>query len=243
MVKRPSPSPVYSGVMSGNILVVDDDIALAKTVEAILHRAGHTAVLAHTAEDGVRLALNDRPDLVLLDVMVPNMGGWEACQRVREHSDVPIIFLTALGQVGDVVRGLQIGADDYIVKPFNHSELLARVMAHLRRAQTDVPVQDKRRFGDGAFSIDLAAHSVEVDGRAVELTPREFQLLAALTHHAGRVVPTAELVKQAWGLKDRDAIDNIKPYIHYLRKKLEVDPASPQWILTVRGVGYRFAPD
>jgi len=229
--------------MAGNILVVDDDIPLAQTVAEILRRAGHTAVLAHTAEDGVRIALNDRPDLALLDVMVPNMGGWEACRRIREHSDLPIIFLTAMGQVDDVVRGLQIGADDYIVKPFNQSELLARVMAHLRRTQSALPSSGKLRFGDGALVIDLAAHVVEVDGRTVDLTPREFQLLAALVHHAGRVVPTAELVKQAWGLKDRDAIDNIKPYIHYLRKKLEADPASPHWILTVRGVGYRLISD
>ncbi|MFQ5437187.1 MAG: response regulator [Anaerolineae bacterium] len=229
--------------MSGNILVVDDDIALAKTVEAILRQAGHAAVLAHTAEDGVRLALNDQPDLVLLDVMVPNMGGWEACRRVREQSDVPIIFLTALGQVNDVVRGLEIGADDYIVKPFNHSELLARVMAHLRRRQTSPQLEDSLHFGNSAFVINMEAHTVEVDGRTVELTPREFQLLAALAYQAGRVVPTADLVKQAWGLKDRDAIDNIKPYIHYLRKKLETDPAAPRWILTVRGVGYRLAPN
>lgn len=229
--------------MAGNILVIDDDIALAQTIEAILRQAGHTAVLAHTAEDGVLLALNSQPDLVLLDVMVPNMGGWEACQRVREQSDVPIIFLTALGQVEDVVRGLQIGADDYIVKPFNQSELLARVMAHLRRTKTTSASDEKLRFGGGALVVDLVGHSVVVHGRIVELTPREFQLLVVLAHNAGRVIPTAELVKQAWGLKDRDAIDNIKPYIHYLRKKLEADPASPQWILTVRGVGYRFAPN
>lgn len=224
--------------MPSKILIVDDDVALNKTLEVVLGRAGHQVIQAHTAEDGVRLALTNRPDLILLDVMVPNMGGWEACRRLREQSDIPIIFLTALGQVDDVVRGLKIGADDYVVKPFNHSELLARIMAHLRRTKTDVG--SILEFGQGALILDLNAHSVEVDGRSIDLTPREFDLLTSLAENAGRVVPTSDLARQAWGLKDRDAVDNIKPYIHYLRKKLEKDPASPRWIKTIRGVGYRF---
>jgi DNA-binding response OmpR family regulator len=226
--------------MLGKILVVDDDVALAKTIETILIDAGFVAVLAHTAEDGLQLARSQKPDLALLDVMVPNMGGWEACQQLREFSDIPIIFLTALGDVENIVRGLEMGADDYLVKPFRQPEILARIKAHLRRAQPPEGVEERFTFGGGSLLVDLPAHNVKVDARNVELTPREFELLAVLVRNAGRVVTTADLVRQAWGLKDEDAQDNIKPYIHYLRRKIEADPASPRWIRTVRGVGYRF---
>lgn len=225
------------------ILVVDDDAALTKTIERILIDAGYSVILAHTAEDGVRQALTQRPDLVILDIMVPNMGGWEVCQRIREASDIPIIFLTALGNVENVVQGLEMGADDYMVKPFKHPEILARIRAHLRRRQPAAERQQKHQFGEGALSIDLSSHVVRLEGREVELTPREFELLATLVDNAGRVVPTPDLVWKAWGLKDESALDNIKPYIHYLRKKIELDPASPRWIKTVRGVGYRFADE
>lgn len=227
--------------MHQKILVVDDDFALTKTLERVLKGAGYVPVMAHTAEDGLRFTISQQPDLALLDVMVPSMGGWELCRRLREFSDIPIIFLTALGNVENVVRGLETGADDYMVKPFSHSEILARINAQLRRMKpTELPSQ-QFSFGKGALTVDLAARLVKATGRVVELTPREFELLSALVCSAGRVIPTADLVRQAWGLSDSDALDNIKPYIHYLRKKIEVDPASPRWIVTVRGVGYRFA--
>ena len=227
--------------MSGIILVVDDDIALAKTIERILNEAQFTPLLAHTAEDGVRLIQEERPDLILLDVMIPHMGGWAVCQAVRRFTQTPIIFLTALGDVENIVKGLEIGADDYMVKPFDRAEFLARIKAHLRRSQTAAPAVSRYELGDGALVVDTAAHIVTVKNETVELTPREFDLLRALAAKAGQVVPTAELVKEAWSLADQDALDNIKPYIHYLRKKIEVDPAVPRWILTVRGIGYRLA--
>ena len=227
--------------MSGIILVVDDDIALAKTIERILNEAQFTPLLAHTAEDGVRLIQEERPDLILLDVMIPHMGGWAVCQAVRRFTQTPIIFLTALGDVENIVKGLEIGADDYMVKPFDRAEFLARIKAHLRRSQTAAPAVSRYELGDGALVVDTAAHIVTVKNETVELTPREFDLLRALAAKAGQVVPTAELVKEAWSLADQDALDNIKPYIHYLRKKIEVDPAAPRWILTVRGIGYRLA--
>ncbi len=227
--------------MAAKILAVDDDVALAKTIERVLRDAEYTAVLAHTAEDGISLAQTERPDLILLDVMVPSIGGWAACRQLRQFYDGKILFLTALGDVKDIVRGLEMGADDYIVKPFNQAELLARVKAHLRRAPTAVSPIHKFESDNGSLTIDVAAHTVTVNHQQVELTPREFDLLTALVTNADRVVPTAKLVQQAWGLTDRDAADNIKPYIHYLRRKIETDPASPHWILTVRGIGYRFA--
>jgi two-component system KDP operon response regulator KdpE len=229
--------------MAGKILVVDDDAALIKTIERILIDAGYAPILAHTAEDGLRLAVEERPDLALLDIMVPSMGGWEVCRRLRELSEIPIIFLTALGDVNSVVRGLEMGADDYVVKPFKRPEILARIKAQLRRAQAPEPPTRAFDFGRGALHVDIEAHVVRIEGDEVELTPREFELLATLVQNAGRVVPTADLVRKAWGLNDDSAKENIKPYIHYLRKKIEVDPTLPRWIKTVRGVGYRFADE
>lgn len=229
--------------MSAKILVVDDDVALTHALEQMLADAGYIPLLAHTAEDGVHLALLQHPDLVLLDIMVPSMGGWEACRRIREVSQVPIIFFTALGNVEDIVTGLEMGADDYLVKPLDPAEFLARVKAHLRRMQKDAKATQKLVFGDGELTLDLAARIVTVGEREVELTPREFELFATLATNAGRVVTTADLVRQAWDMHDEAALDNIKPYIHYLRKKIEADPAAPRWIVTVRGVGYRFADE
>jgi DNA-binding response OmpR family regulator len=226
--------------MSERILVVDDDIQLTTTLGRVLRESGYDPLLAYTAEDGLRLAETQRPDLAVLDVMVPAMGGWEMCHKIRLFSDMPIIFLTALGDVTDVVRGLETGADDYLVKPFRQPELLARIKAQLRRAPENL--RDQRLvFGDDELIIDLLAHTVTVRGEEVDLTPREFELLATLAKDAGRVLSLRELLRRAWDMDYNEAKDNIKPYIHYLRKKIEEDPAAPRWIVTVRGVGYRFA--
>lgn len=233
-------SGIVCNGMPGRILIVDDDVPLTRTIERTLGRAGYTTQVAYTAEAGLHLAFAEQPDLVLLDIMVPSMGGWAFCRRVREVSSIPVIFLTALGNTENIVRGLEVGADDYIVKPFEEAELLARIKAHLRRMQTPPPAS-RLTFGEGDVVIDLQTRQVFVNGRTVELTPREFDLLMALAVQPGRVIPTADLVERAWGLKDKAASENIKPYIHYLRKKIEKDSASPRWILTVRGVGYRFA--
>jgi DNA-binding response OmpR family regulator len=226
--------------MHNKILVVDDDIALTKTLHNILLSASYVPLTARTAEAGLVQIISEEPDLVLLDVMIPTMGGWEACRRMRKLSDLPIIFLTALDHVDNVVKGLEMGADDYIVKPFEKAELLARIKAHLRRGSVPGSTAAELTFGQGAMHINLAAHELRLHGELVELTPREFELLVTLARRAGQVIPTAELVKAAWGMLDPGASDNIKPYIHYLRKKLETDPAAPRWIQTVRGVGYRF---
>lgn len=224
--------------MPHKVLLVDDDVRLTETVQSILEDAGYAPLVAHTAEDGLQMALTNEPDLAILDVMVPTMGGWEMCRRIRSFSQVPILFLTALGDVDDVVRGLEMGADDYLVKPFRQPELLARVKAHLRRA---APGSGGQRlvFGQNELVIDLVQRTVRVQGKEVELTPREFDLLAALAGDAGRVLTKGELLRSAWNMGD-EAEDNLKPYIHYLRKKIEADPAAPRWIQTARGVGYRF---
>jgi len=227
--------------MQSIILVVDDDIPLTKTVQRVLDLGNYRSVVAYTAEDGLNLAETLKPDLVLLDVMIPSMGGWAVCAAIRKTSDVPIIFLTALGDTANIVKGLEMGGDDYIVKPFEPEILLARIQAHLRRAQISEEDQTILSFGDDALIVDLNGHTVAVDGEQVELTPREFQLLTVMARNADRVLTAGELVQSAWGMESDLAQDNIKPYIHYLRKKIERDPAAPRWILTVRGVGYRFS--
>ena len=172
--------------------------------------------------------------------MMPDMDGWEACRRLRELSDVPIIFLTARTDTEDIVRGLEMGADDYIVKPYDNDELIARIKAHLRRAPKNKMVEELV-FDGGRFTINLMNREVRVDNKLQHLTPKEFALLSLLARNAGRVLTRKELVTEAWGQEYSDAIDSLKLYIHYLRKKIEKDPSRPEYILTSRGVGYRFA--
>lgn len=227
--------------MQQTILVVDDDVPLANTITSLLNSAGFTVITAYTAEDGLQQMRQAQPQLAILDIMVPIQGGLELCRRIRSFSDEPIIFLTALGDVEHVVRGLEIGADDYIVKPFRSPELVARIKAHLRRAPGTEEQAPLLIYGDNEIVIDLLARRVTLHGKEVEMTPREYDLLITLAKTPGRVRTTADLLREAWGINQAQAGDNIKPYIHYLRKKLEEDSASPRWILTVRGVGYRFA--
>lgn len=225
------------------ILLIDDDVMLTRALFTILRGVGYTPLVANTAEDGLNMMWGEKPDLLLLDVMVPNMGGWAVCEQVRRFSQVPIIFLTALGNVENVVKGLELGGDDYIVKPFEEAVLLARVKAHLRRMETAVVPNDRFILGGGDLVVDVAGHTVEAYGEPVDLTPREFSLLEMLVKNAGRVVTAQDLVREGWGMEDEAAVDNLKPYIHYLRRKLEKDSTSPRWVTTVRGIGYRLNVD
>ncbi len=224
------------------ILVVEDDISLGQTIRKVLHEADYQSLIAHTAEEGLTQVADFEPDLILLDVMVPNMGGWELCRQLRQHTAVPIIFLTALTDTQDIVYGLQLGADDYITKPFNNAEFLARIEAHLRRHQKDQP-GTKLTFGNGEIQINLENRKTIIRQKSIEFTPREYSLWAILIQNAGKVLTTEDLLTQAWGEEYADVKTNIKPYIHYLRKKVEEDPADPRWIITVRGIGYRFNDD
>lgn len=230
--------------MISKVLIVDDDVSVVGSIADLLQEDGFETLEAHTAEDGLHLALTEDPDLALLDIMIPIMGGLELCQEIRRQSDIPIIFVTALGDVDSVVTGLELGADDYLVKPFQPPVLLARVRAHMRRAQRDREPDDVLTFANGDFIINVPSRQVTVYGGLVDLTPREFSLLHVLAKNAGRVVTVTDLTEQAWGLEDSDPRRNaLKPYIHYLRKKVEQDPASPRWIVTARGVGYRFVDE
>ncbi|GIK58070.1 MAG: response regulator transcription factor [Chloroflexi bacterium] len=225
--------------MKQKILIVEDEIPFSMTLEALLRGAGYEPLVANTAEDGLELARLHWPALVLLDVMIPAMGGWALCQRIREFSAVPVVFLTAVGDTDSVVKGLKLGADDYLVKPVKSAELLARVWARLRRLE-QAATASTDSFGNGELVINRAAHQVWVRGREVELRPREYDMLLCLVDHADEVVTTVNLAMAVWGWADDTAVGGIKTYIHHLRRKIEADPALPRWIQTVRGVGYRF---
>lgn len=225
--------------MPEKILIIDDEEDTVQLISILLEKRGFEPIKAYRAEEGLRKAYRHQPDLVLLDIMMPDMDGWEVCRRLREMSDVPIIFLSARGDVKDVVRGLELGSDDYITKPYNNDELVARVRAHLRRSPRP-NISEELIFNDGDFRINFMNREVWVRGEIRHLTPKEFNLLAVLVRSAGRVVSRNELVTQAWGDEYVDAIDSLKLYIHYLRQKLEVNPEQPEYIVTSRGVGYRF---
>ena len=225
--------------MPEKILVIDDEETTVQLIGILLERRGYEVIKAYKAEDGLRRAYRSQPDLVLLDIMMPDMDGWEVCKRLREMSDVPIIFLTARGETRDVVRGLEMGADDYIVKPYDNEELVARVRAHLRRSPRP-NMSEEMVFNNGDFRINFMNREVRVRSEVKHLTPKEFNLLGVLVRNAGRVVTRTDLVTEAWGEEYSDAIDSLKLYIHYLRQKLEVNPERPEYILTLRGVGYRF---
>ena len=226
--------------MAEKILVIDDEDTTVQLISILLERRGFEVIKAYSADDGLRKAYRHQPDLVLLDIMMPDMDGWEVCKRLREMSDVPIIFLTARGDVKDMVRGLEMGADDYMPKPYDNDELVARIRAHLRRAPKP-SMAEELAFNGGEFKINFMNREVKVRNELKHLTPKEFNLLGVLVRNAGRVVPRNELVTEAWGEEYGDAIDSLKLYIHYLRQKLERDAEHPDYILTSRGVGYRFA--
>jgi DNA-binding response OmpR family regulator len=221
------------------ILVIDDEEPTVQLISMLLERRGFEVVKAYRAEEGLRKAYRHQPDLVLLDIMMPDMSGWEICKRLREMSDVPIVFLSARDEVRDIVRGLEMGADDYVTKPYDNDELVARVKAHLRRSPRP-SMSDELIFDGGEFRVNFMNREVHVQDDLNHLTPKEFNLLGVLVRNAGRVVTRTELVTQAWGEEYADAIDSLKLYVHYLRQKIETDPSRPEYILTSRGVGYRF---
>jgi DNA-binding response OmpR family regulator len=225
--------------MPEKILIIDDEEDTVYLISMLLEKRGFETIKAYKAEEGLRKAYRHQPDLVLLDIMMPDMDGWEICKRLREMSDVPVIFLTARSDVKDVVRGLEMGADDYITKPYENDELVARVRAHLRRSPRP-NMSEELVFDDGDFRINFMNREVWVRNEIRHLTPKEFNLLAVLVRSAGRVVTRTELVTQAWGEEYSDAIDSLKLYIHYLRQKVEVNAQQPEYIITSRGVGYRF---
>jgi two-component system KDP operon response regulator KdpE len=223
--------------MAQRILIIEDDNSLAGFIRWQLEREGFLVQAATRSADGLIQVREWHPDLIILDIMMPEMDGWTICQRIREMSNVPVIFMTALGAEKDVVRGLQLGADDYIVKPSGAKELVARIQAVLRRHKSNA--QREHTYSNGKLFINLDTHQVSVDGQDVELTPIEFKLLACLAEQEGKVLTHRFLLNQVWGPDYEDDRQYLKLYIWYLRQKIEDDPNDPRLILTQRGVGYR----
>jgi two-component system KDP operon response regulator KdpE len=229
--------------MLKKILVVDDEPAQLRLVEQILSGNGYGVVKAGSGEEAIRLVYEGKPDLVILDVLMPGIDGWQTCRCIREASDVPIIMLTGKrNSEDDVVRGLEYGADEYLSKPVGNRELLARVRAALRRA--DKPAAQRGRkntvFNNEYLTVDVAEHKVTVNGERLKLTPREFRLLALLVENAGHIMSHQQVLENVWGWEYIDDVDYVRIYISHLRQKIEADPSQPKYILTEPGVGYYF---
>jgi DNA-binding response OmpR family regulator len=227
----------------GTILLADDDELIVDVLQHQLEREGFQVIATGNGAEALAFARQRQPDLVLLDVMMPGMQGWEVCRELRHESDVPILMLTARGDELDRVLGLELGADDYIVKPFSFRELLARIRANLRRVErmsrTAPPLDEDKLEQIGALAIDRRRHQVLRDGKIVNLTQREYDLLLALFDANGAVARRGDLLDQVWGEQWIGDPRTVDVHIRWLREKLEADPGAPQLILTVRGVGYR----
>jgi len=226
---------------SSTILLVDDEDSIQKLLAYPLEREGFRVLQARDGEDALRLFQSEHVDLVVLDLMLPKLDGLEVCKRLRAESQVPIIMLTARDDELDKVLGLELGADDYITKPFSIREFRGRVRALLRRASASrQPGPDGDLISLDGLEIDLARRSVEVRSQQVQLTYVEFELLRILASHPGRVYSRRMLLESLWGGADYREPRTIDVHVRHLREKLELDPAEPEYILTVRGVGYRF---
>jgi two-component system response regulator MtrA len=224
--------------MRGRVLVVDDDTALAEMLGIVLRGEGFEPVFCADGNGALEAFRSNRPDLVLLDLMLPGRDGIEVCRQIRSESGVPIVMLTAKTDTVDVVLGLESGADDYVVKPFKPKELVARVRARLRRS--DEPAPEQLDIGD--LSIDVAGHSVRRDGQMIPLTPLEFDLLVALARKPWQVFTREVLLEQVWGYRHAADTRLVNVHVQRLRSKIERDPEKPEIVITVRGVGYKAGP-
>ncbi len=223
------------------ILIIDDDPAFVRLVEQVLAQKGYDVVKAGSGQEGLRLLFHQRPDIVFLDVTMPGMDGWQTCRRIRDICDIPIIMLAGKHATeGDVVRGLDCGADDYLIKPVGNEELVARVRAVLRRAESSSHGVGKTIYSDNLLTVDVAEHRITVAGQRVKLTPTEFRLFALLVKNAGRILTHKQLLEKVWGWEYVNDIDHVRIYIWHLRRKIEPDPAHPRYIMTEPGVGYYF---
>lgn len=222
----------------GKILVIDDDRTLLGLLRQSLEKAGYRFIGVTNGIDGLQSVYKDQPDLVILDVMMPRMDGWETCLRIRELSQVPIIMLTAKEEEAEKVKGFECGADDYVTKPFSFAELTARVGAVLHRARRGKPAEVARFYIFDELVVDMDHKEVTLRGQPVDLTPKEFELLVCLAENAGRTVTHEQLLTRVWGDEYVD-IGYVKRYIWHLRRKIERDPANPEYIITERGFGYR----
>jgi DNA-binding response OmpR family regulator len=229
-------------VTTARVLIIEDDPTVGEVVARYLKREGYGVEVAVDGALGLQRALTDAPDLVILDLMLPSLGGLEICRRLRAAAPVPIIMLTARGAEVDRIAGLEMGADDYVAKPFSPRELTARVKAVLRRATGPLPAAgEPATLKAGDLEVDLRSHEVRLEGAAVALTAKEFDLLAYLMSHPRRAFRREALLEAVWGFTTGDT-STVTVHIRRLRAKIESDPSAPRHVCTVWGVGYRFEP-
>lgn len=223
------------------VLVVDDEPRMIGFIRMNLELEGHQVIEAHNGLEALDAVRTQLPDIVILDIMMPELDGFETLRMLREFSDIPVIMLTAKGDENDKVYGLELGADDYVTKPFGPRELSSRIKAVMRRWKNpSTSPADAILEIDGHLSVDFNQREVIVDGERVKLRPTEYRLLYHLIENAGWTVPHDQLLAKVWGYEYRDEAHYVRLYVNYLREKIEEDPSNPQYILTERGVGYRF---
>jgi len=228
--------------MRHKILVVDDDATIRSALEVFLRESGYETHTAANAGEGLRLLYSEHPALLLLDIMLPGMDGWEMATRIRELSDVPLIIISGRSDEADKLRGFRLGADDYVTKPFSLIELGARIGAVLARAEKFARARERRQFTFDDLTVDLDRHRVTRGDRIINLTPTEFRLLQVLVEKAGDAVSEEYLHQEVWGGAQKPGAGYVRRYIWFLRQKIERDPAHPDLIHTVRKYGYRFGP-
>ena len=224
------------------ILIVDDDPAIAEMITYNLNLEGFQTIVAYDGQEGIRKFYAERPDLVVLDITMPKIDGFEVCRRIREMAETPIIMLTAQGREESVVHGLDVGADVYVVKPFKIKEFMARVRSNLRRASLPPAAQEIATYADEFLTVDLPARRVTVNGEIIKLTPTEYKLLALLVKNKGRVLEFRQLLEQVWGFEYINDVDYLRVYIWHLRRKVEPDPKNPTYLRNELSTGYRFDP-
>ncbi len=222
------------------VLIVEDDPNLLETLKYNLLKEGYDAVTAADGAQAVEIARREKPDLIILDIMLPKMNGFEVCRILRKEMKTPIMMLTARADETDKIVGLEIGADDYVTKPFSIRELLARVHAMLRRAKmTAAPVDDTASIKTGNLEVDTARHRASISGAPLELSPKEFDMLAFLVKNKGLVFTREQLLEKVWGYDFAGDTRTVDVHIRWLRQKIEKDPAHPEYFVTVRGTGYK----
>jgi len=226
--------------VNAQVLTIEDDPDIALAISMVLRRAGFDVVSSADGKDGLRMFHDERPDVVLLDLGLPTLDGWQVLERIRDLSDVPVMLLTAHGAEVDKVRGLSLGADDYLTKPFGNSELVARVQALLRRSRSARP--EAEVYQDNLVELNFGSRDVRISGEQVALTPSEFRLLAALVRHAGQTLSADQLLEQAWNDPLRVGPERVKFAVMRLRRKLGQGEGDNTPIEAIRGFGYRYVP-
>ena len=222
------------------VLIIDDDDGLLQLAGLLFKKTGAEVFIAHNGLEGMSQLFSQRPNLIILDVMMPGMNGFEVCERIRQVSDAPLIMLTALNHEQEMLRGLEAGADDFLSKPFNAEILLARARAVFRRSENKNGGGSEFQYDNGHLTIDVERHDVSIRGKRIKLTPVEFRLLVFLARNAGKVLTIEQIIANVWGPEYKGSTDYVHVYVSHLRKKLEDNTRSPRYILTIHGIGYIF---